>query len=165
LRRARIRTTLEGENLNLQPIELHDQVLNHLEHRYIEHIEENRTTKLSNSDILNTNTNNKTNTTVINNTNNERIENDNKISRYVVPILSLNEVFIGESLSPRVSYYQMSVDDGPFFRQKSSGIIICTGTGSTSWCFNINKLSSLSLHKLFKICNYTFLFIIIKNLN
>ncbi len=27
----------------------------------------------------------------------------------------------------RVSYYQMSVDNGPFFRQKSSGIIVCTG--------------------------------------
>lgn len=69
---------------------------------------------------------------------------------YLVPTLALNEVFIGESLSARykylllkymkiyfkkciiaffgrVSYYQMSVDDGRFFKQKSSGIIVCTG--------------------------------------
>jgi hypothetical protein len=37
---------LEGQNLNMQPIELHDQVLNNLEYRYIEHIEENRQTKI-----------------------------------------------------------------------------------------------------------------------
>lgn len=44
--RARIRIILEGHNVHLQPIELHDQVLNNLEYRYIEHIEENRKTKL-----------------------------------------------------------------------------------------------------------------------
>ena len=43
---------LEGHNLSLQPIELHDQVLNNLEHRYVEHIEESRTTKLNNLDPL-----------------------------------------------------------------------------------------------------------------
>ena len=33
--RARIRTTLEGHGkLNLEPIELHDQILNNLEYRY-----------------------------------------------------------------------------------------------------------------------------------
>ncbi len=38
----------------------------------------------------------------------------------------INVYFINLKLK-RVSYYQMSVDDGPFFKQKSSGIIICTG--------------------------------------
>ena len=38
----------------------------------------------------------------------------------------------------RVSYYQMSIDDGPREKQKSSGVTVCTGTGSTSWFFHIN---------------------------
>jgi len=66
---------------------------------------------------------------------------------------ALNEVFIGESLSARVSYYQMCIDDGPFFKQKSSGIILCTGTGSTSWCYNINKMSLNSIKKVVKLIN------------
>lgn len=44
--RARIRVALEGQNLKLQPIELHDQVLNNLEYRYFEHVEENRQMKI-----------------------------------------------------------------------------------------------------------------------
>lgn len=40
-----------------------------------------------------------------------------------IPTLALNEVFIGESLSARVSYYQMSVDGGPFFRQKVQALL------------------------------------------
>jgi len=35
----------------------------------------------------------------------------------------------------------MKVDDGDWQKQKSSGIIICPGTGSTSWHLNINHVS------------------------
>jgi len=52
----------------------------------------------------------------------------------------------------------MSIDDGPFFKQKSSGIILCTGTGSTSWCYNINKMSLNSMKKIVKISKKTFLY-------
>uniref|UniRef100_A0A3Q0RCX0 NAD kinase 2, mitochondrial n=1 Tax=Amphilophus citrinellus TaxID=61819 RepID=A0A3Q0RCX0_AMPCI len=48
----------------------------------------------------------------------------------LLPVRSLNEIFIGESLSSRASYYEISVDDGPWEKQKSSGLSICTGTGS-----------------------------------
>ena len=34
LMRTRIRIQMEGQNLQTQPIELHDQVLNNLEHRF-----------------------------------------------------------------------------------------------------------------------------------
>lgn len=126
LKRARIRITLEGQNLNEVPIELHDQVLHNLENRYLDHVEEYRTVKLS-------------------------AKGTDKPKSLIVPNLALNEVFIGESLSPRVSYYQMSIDDGHSFKQKSSGIIACTGTGSTSWCYNINKMSTQSIKKILKI--------------
>ena len=132
LMRTRIRIQLEGQNLHLQPIELHDQVLNNLEHRYIEHVEENRINQILPNG---TSTN----------------ESGQETQLYLLPSFALNEVFIGESLSARVSYYQMSVDNGPFFRQKSSGIIVCTGTGSTSWCYNINKMSAQSMKKILNI--------------
>ncbi|KRX40549.1 NAD kinase 2, mitochondrial [Trichinella murrelli] len=69
----------------------------------------------------------------------------------VLPYLALNDIFIGESLSSRVSYYDLQVDDGPFMKQKSSGLTACTGTGSTSWYFNINRLSDHCLKDLLKI--------------
>jgi hypothetical protein len=45
--RSRIRIQLEGKNLYLQPFELHDKVLQNLEHRYMDHVEESRFTKIS----------------------------------------------------------------------------------------------------------------------
>ena len=44
-----------------------------------------------------------------------------------LPVLALNEVFIGESLSSRVSYYELKVDSEKTVKQKSSGLTICTG--------------------------------------
>lgn len=68
-----------------------------------------------------------------------------------LPVLALNEVFIGESLSSRVSYYEIQIDSGVMVKQKSSGIAICTGTGSTSWYFNINKLTEQCVSELLRI--------------
>ncbi|XP_035463146.1 NAD kinase 2, mitochondrial isoform X1 [Scophthalmus maximus] len=101
----------------------------------------------------------------------------------LLPVRSLNEIFIGESLSsspssllvppalgdgasvhlrlklkPRVnlsihraSYYEISVDDGPWEKQKSSGLSICTGTGSKAWSYNINKLTEQTVEEVLKI--------------
>ncbi|KAK6734796.1 hypothetical protein RB195_018154 [Necator americanus] len=68
-----------------------------------------------------------------------------------LPVLALNEVFIGESLSSRVSYYEIQIDNSKMVKQKSSGIAICTGTGSTSWYFNINKLTEQCVSELLAI--------------
>ncbi|KAK0397924.1 hypothetical protein QR680_002341 [Steinernema hermaphroditum] len=67
------------------------------------------------------------------------------------PILALNEVFIGESHAARVSYYEVQIDDGPMTKQKSSGITVCTGTGSTSWHYNINRMSGQNVSELLNI--------------
>jgi len=67
--------------------------------------------------------------------------------------LALNEVFIGESHAARVSYYDVQLDDGPLIKQKSSGMTICTGTGSTSWHYNINRLTEQHLSEIFGILN------------
>ena len=71
--------------INEEPIELHDQLLNERENRFIEHIEEHRASKISPNDHTNIKT----------------LENGNGIKQLIVPFRALNEVFIGESLSSR----------------------------------------------------------------
>ncbi|XP_006819955.1 NAD kinase 2, mitochondrial-like [Saccoglossus kowalevskii] len=55
------------------------------------------------------------------------------LSPRVLPVFALNEVFVGESLASRVSYYEVGINDGPIEKQKSSGLTVSTGSGSTSW--------------------------------
>lgn len=54
-------------------------------------------------------------------------------------------------MSSRASYYEISVDDGPWEKQKSSGLSICTGTGSKAWSYNINKLVEQAVEDILKI--------------
>ncbi|VDK17840.1 unnamed protein product [Anisakis simplex] len=68
-----------------------------------------------------------------------------------VPVLALNDVFIGESHAARVSYYDVQIDDGPMLRQKSSGLTVSTGTGSTSWNYNINRVSEQHINDILAI--------------
>ncbi|CAH8614632.1 unnamed protein product [Heterobilharzia americana] len=69
----------------------------------------------------------------------------------VLPVFALNEVFAGESLSACVSVYDISVDGKKSEKQKSSGVVISTGTGSTSWSQQINKISKSNIMELLKI--------------
>ncbi|WKY06539.1 hypothetical protein Q1695_006597 [Nippostrongylus brasiliensis] len=55
-------------------------------------------------------------------------------------ILALNEVFVGEDEAAKVSTYSISIDDSPMVKQKSSGLIVSTGTGSTSWYYGMNRV-------------------------
>ena len=47
--RARIQIRFEGQTADVEPIELHDQVLNNYEHRFHEHFEEDRTASINTS--------------------------------------------------------------------------------------------------------------------
>lgn len=117
--RQRLRITLIGEHAYEPPVELHDQQLLYPEYRFMDCLQEQHRSALAN--VL--------------------PEGVNKKRVRVLPVLALNEIFIGESLSSRVSYYEISIDGGEKVKQKSSGVTICTGTGSSSWYFNINKLT------------------------
>uniref|UniRef100_A0A3P9AN47 NAD kinase 2, mitochondrial n=1 Tax=Esox lucius TaxID=8010 RepID=A0A3P9AN47_ESOLU len=108
--RQRIRLHLEGTGINPTPVDLHEQQLS-LE----QHNQAHRITLME-------------------------AQLDSLSKPYLLPVRGLNEIFIGESLSSRASYYEISVDDGPWEKQKSSGLSICTGTGSKAWSYNINKL-------------------------
>lgn len=48
--------------------------------------------------------------------------------KIVLPEPALNDVFIGETLSSRVSYYEIQCDGAESVKQKSSGIVVCTGS-------------------------------------
>ncbi|KAH7642798.1 NAD kinase 2, mitochondrial [Dermatophagoides farinae] len=132
--RQRIRITLEGESAFNDPVELHDQQLMQRECRFwdLDNIHQlpGKSTKV-----------------------NDIKKSTNGRRRRVLPHLALNEVFVGESLSSRVSYFEMAIDNRAKFKIKSSGTTICTGTGSTSWFFNINKLTPQCVSNLFNIIN------------
>uniref|UniRef100_A0A8B9S7J4 NAD kinase 2, mitochondrial n=1 Tax=Apteryx owenii TaxID=8824 RepID=A0A8B9S7J4_APTOW len=119
--RQRIRLYLEGTGINPTPVDLHEQQLSQEQHSRA-HI-------------------------------NERFQDQrSEISGpHLLPVRALNEVFIGESLSSRASYYEISVDDGPWEKQKSSGLNVCTGTGSKAWSYNINKVANQAVEEILKI--------------
>ncbi|XP_075680246.1 NAD kinase 2, mitochondrial isoform X2 [Dermatophagoides pteronyssinus] len=134
--RQRIRITLEGESALNDPVELHDQQLMQRECRFWDLDNIHQLPKKSTPNDIN-----------------EKNKTTNDQRRRVLPHLALNEVFVGESLSSRVSYFEMAIDNRPKFKIKSSGTTICTGTGSTSWFFNINKLTPQCVSNLFNIIN------------
>ncbi|XP_054842249.1 NAD kinase 2, mitochondrial isoform X1 [Eublepharis macularius] len=119
--RQRIRLYLEGTGINPVPVDLHEQQLSQEQHSRA-HV-------------------------------NGRFQDQrSQISEpHLLPVRALNEVFIGESLSSRASYYEISVDDGAWEKQKSSGLNICTGTGSKAWSFNINKVANQAVEEVLKI--------------
>lgn len=128
--RQRIRVSVQGEHAFDPPIELHNQQLQYPEYRFIDCIHEEHKPATPNAGV-------------------ENQLPDTPVR--ILPIKSLNEVFVGESLSSRVSYYEISIDGSPREKVKSSGVTICSGTGSTSWSFNINKVTAQCVQRLLEI--------------
>ncbi|KAG9354054.1 hypothetical protein JZ751_012178 [Albula glossodonta] len=122
--RQRIRLHLEGTGINPTPVDLHEQQLSLEQH--------NQAHRITTDAQL-------------------RSENYNFTGPHLLPVRGLNEIFIGESLSSRASYYEISIDDGPWEKQKSSGLNICTGTGSKAWSYNINKLVDQAVEDILKL--------------
>uniref|UniRef100_A0A8D1GST0 NAD kinase 2, mitochondrial n=1 Tax=Sus scrofa TaxID=9823 RepID=A0A8D1GST0_PIG len=142
----RIRLYLEGTGINPIPVDLHEQQLSLNQHSRAFNIER---------------------------VHDERFEASGP---QLLPVRALNEVFIGESLSSRMSYswavavdnlrrsiptlkglasyYEISVDDGPWEKQKSSGLNLCTGTGSKAWSFNINRVATQAVEDVLNIGEY-----------
>ncbi|CAL1273993.1 unnamed protein product [Larinioides sclopetarius] len=135
MHRQRIKISLSGENAFDQPIELHDQQLQYPEYRFLDCVEGHHKS------------------------NSPKVPKLDKCTKpkcmHELPVRALNEVFIGECLSSstprRVSYYELSINSAPKEKLKSSGLTVCTGTGSTSWSFNINKVTEQCVKHLLKI--------------
>ncbi|CAG9800669.1 unnamed protein product [Chironomus riparius] len=75
-----------------------------------------------------------------------------KATKRMLPYLALNEVFIGETLSARVSHLHIRPNTTQkITKTKSSGLCVSTGTGSTSWHTSINRLSKKNVEDLLNI--------------
>ncbi|XP_077499866.1 NAD kinase 2, mitochondrial isoform X1 [Amblyomma americanum] len=131
--RQRLRVTLKGEHAFDAPVELHDQQLQYPEYRFLDCWQEQHRKPTTEDG----------GTAPPHSTVADAV--------HVLPVRSLNEVFVGESLSSRVSYYELSVDGSPRTKLKSSGLTICSGTGSTSWSFNINKVTPQCIQRILDI--------------
>ncbi|XP_077293373.1 NAD kinase 2, mitochondrial isoform X2 [Arctopsyche grandis] len=153
LHRSRIRTTLSSDErlrsgIPNIPIDLHKPILP----RY---------------NVCETNNNFSQNTEIANNSygieplresenpnrndREEHIDRNNQpcIFKRVLPYLALNEVFIGENVSARVSHLQLTIDESSKpTRTKCSGLCVSTGTGSTSWHLSINCLLTQTVTEL-----------------
>lgn len=132
MRRSRIRTTVTCEPKHLDtitPVDLH--TLHYSRYPPVHNAEYNTDTKRP----LGTDA-----------------QGDNStLATKVLPFLALNEVFIGESVTSRVSVLRLQIDNGKWTHTKSSGLCVTTGTGSTSWHFSINCLRTHSVLELMKI--------------
>lgn len=79
-------------------------------------------------------------------------ENLKQVNGKVLPFLALNEVFIGECLSARVSYLEMFLNNSDHStNMKCSGLCVSTGTGSTSWHLSINRIPIQSVAELLRL--------------
>lgn len=77
---------------------------------------------------------------------------EEKTENRILPYLALNEVFIGEMLSARVSHLHLRIDNSDVsVKTKSSGLCVSTGTGSTSWLTSMNRLSPNNVNDLIQI--------------
>ncbi|XP_041988080.1 NAD kinase 2, mitochondrial [Aricia agestis] len=77
-------------------------------------------------------------------------ESSSTLATKALPFLALNEVFIGESVTSRVSLLRLQIDNGKWTHTKSSGLCVTTGTGSTSWHYSINCLRTHSVLDLMR---------------
>ena len=66
----------------------------------------------------------------------------NSSSKKEQNILMLNEAFLAEKDSSKVSQYKVNVDGIDIGRFKSSGIIVSTGTGSSGWLYGAKRVTA-----------------------
>lgn len=134
MRRTRIRTTVRCEQKLLDkitPVDLH--TLHFRRYPPVSHHHDSAECQEARTNFNNT------------------IEPTASLSTKVLPFLALNEVFIGESVTSRVSLLRLQIDNGKWTHTKSSGLCVTTGTGSTSWHFSINCLRTHSVLELTRI--------------
>ncbi|XP_011057473.1 PREDICTED: NAD kinase 2, mitochondrial-like [Acromyrmex echinatior] len=108
--RSRIRTVMTGEGLYQQPFHIH---------------EKSRTRGEKRVDALMRSTQRK-------------IADALQPRQRILPWLALNEVFMAEFMASRPIVLAIQADEEKMFMIRSSGICVCTGSGSRSWFKTMN---------------------------
>ena len=49
------------------------------------------------------------------------------------------------------AYYELSLDSGEKEKQKSSGLVVYTGSGSSAWVYNIHRLLPYQVKKVLRL--------------
>lgn len=73
---------------------------------------------------------------------------DEVLGRRVIPHRPLNDVMVAELEAAPTLYAELKIDDSIPERQKSSGVLVCTGTGSTAWNYNMSKVREDVIEKV-----------------
>ncbi|KPI96562.1 UPF0465 protein C5orf33 [Papilio xuthus] len=120
MRRSRIRTTITCEAKVLDtitPVDLH--TLHYCRYPPMSNIHENQDAHTREHDVT--------------------AANSPTLSTKVLPFLALNEVFIGESVTSRVSLLRLQIDNGQWTHTKSSGLCVTTGTDSDQLAYSVRE--------------------------
>ncbi|XP_050455383.1 NAD kinase 2, mitochondrial-like [Cataglyphis hispanica] len=118
--RSRIRTTMTGEGLYQRPFHIHEKSRTRGERRIDALM---RSTQRKIADAL-------------------------QPRRRILPWLALNEVFMAEFYASRPIALTVQIDDSEINSTHSSGICVCTGSGSRSWFKTMNMQSSETIQML-----------------
>lgn len=81
------------------------------------------------------------------------VQLDFRVHRRKLPFLALNEVFVAEKQATRLSYLELKVGSQARKKIKSTGVCVCTGTGSSAWHANISRVSCQSISQLLNLMN------------
>lgn len=149
--RKRLRITLIGDKKDIAepPHELHSQQMQYPEYRYVELIDESDHDREM-QDTEDENQQSQQLNPIVEDYKNG--SGSGVLGKRILPVLALNEVFLGENLSARVSYLEVKLDEETeFAKTRNSGLCVSTGTGSTSWTFNINKLTNQNVEELARV--------------
>jgi hypothetical protein len=76
---------------------------------------------------------------------------DSYSSSNFLPLLGLNEVFMGESDPSSTSYFEVSVNGSSRQKLKSSGMVVCTGSGSSAWAYNISRVTEDQVKSILRL--------------
>ncbi|CAH0475704.1 unnamed protein product [Peronospora belbahrii] len=74
---------------------------------------------------------------------------------YELPRFALNEVFIAESDASRPSHYNIGIDQHQRESHRSSGILMCTGTGSSAWYSSACQIYREQVANVLSAMNHT----------
>lgn len=74
-----------------------------------------------------------------------------ELTELEIPRYALNDVYIGETSPTRLSYLELKIDNFPIEKQKSSGFLVCTGSGSTAWGYHVNCLDFYRTYKFLSV--------------